>query len=153
MRHLLIFGLLWAGASFLWSDSGTFYAHIPNLQEKEKEIALSAESVKAVLLHSTTAQSVHLVQIRTKERRHIHQEHDLTAIVRSGRGTIVLGNLHRKVRAGDVIVIPRGVIHQMINEGKAPALAVVIFSPPFDGKDVVSVEIDKGLSLPQPGNR
>jgi mannose-6-phosphate isomerase-like protein (cupin superfamily) len=39
--------------------------------------------------------------------------------------------------------VPRGATHAFRNESEAPAVAYVVYTPPFDGKDRVAVETDR----------
>ena len=81
--------------------------------------------------------SYHLVQVRTQEKSHVHENHDLAVFVQSGEGTMFLGKESFKVRAGSVIFIRHGIVHYFVNEGPSPAAAIAVFSPPFDGKDII----------------
>ncbi len=83
--------------------------------------------------------SYHLIQIKGKEQLHRHDLHDLAVFIQSGHGTMVMGRDQVKVRQGSVIFVPHGMTHQFINQGPTPAVAIVVFSPPFDGKDSVPV--------------
>ena len=98
------------------------------------------EALSVIELDRTPAASFHLVQIQTREPLHVHRRHDGTAILLEGEGTLILGKDHVKMKPGDVVTVPRNVLHAYINEGNAPSVVYVIFSPPFDGKDRVVVE-------------
>jgi quercetin dioxygenase-like cupin family protein len=88
-------------------------------------------------LGETREVSDHLVQIRDREELHTHDAHDLTVFVYRGHGTMRVGTETFPLRAGDVLFIPRGVVHAFGNESHAPAVAIVAFTPAFDGKDTV----------------
>ena len=47
------------------------------------------------------------------------------------------------MKAGDVAHIHRGVPHFFRNTASSPSAALVIFSPPFDGRDFVAEEEKK----------
>jgi quercetin dioxygenase-like cupin family protein len=79
--------------------------------------------------------SVAAVQVRDREVPHRHARYDLTVYVTDGHGTLWLDGVPRPMRAGDAAFIPRGTPHYFVNEGAAPALAIVVFSPAFDGPD------------------
>lgn len=98
------------------------------------------QNICVSLLSKTEQASVHLVQVRVAEKPHVHQTHDLTVFVVRGYGDMTMGTETRKVREGDVIHIPAGVRHYFTNRSESPSAAVVVFSPPFDGKDTVPVE-------------
>ena len=91
---------------------------------------------KAKILEMDNA-SAHFIQIRGTEKKHSHDFHDLTVVLQSGRGRMYLGNSSVSVQAGAVIFIPRGLDHYFVNGGPEPATAMAVYSPPFDGKDIV----------------
>ena len=84
--------------------------------------------------------SHHIVQVRTKERLHTHKEHDLTVFLYRGNGRMTVGSQSFPIRTGDSLYVPRGVVHTFENLGKTPAVAIVIFTPGFDGKDTIPAE-------------
>lgn len=45
---------------------------------------------------------------------HAHQEKEQTFFITGGRGTVVVGPERREVRAGDVVFVPAGALHQTI---------------------------------------
>jgi quercetin dioxygenase-like cupin family protein len=81
--------------------------------------------------------SAHLVWIKTEEKLHTHAKHDATVQLVKGRGTLWFAGQEIRMREGDVVTITRGVVHAFRNGSKKPAAAYVVFSPPYDGKDVI----------------
>lgn len=67
--------------------------------------------------------------MRDREPLHLHADSDITVFLLKGQGRIRLGARELPVKAGDVMHIPRGVIHAFINEDRAPAAALVVYSP------------------------
>lgn len=113
------------------------------------------EDVKAVVVARTASTSHAIVQVRTRERPHVHENHDLTVHVVRGTGRMVLASASGgtafeaailPVRAGDSIVIGRGMIHWFENRGKEPAVAFATFTPPFDGHDNTTTPIMNALA-------
>jgi len=92
------------------------------------------------LVRQSEHASVHLVQVRWAEKPHIHTTHDLTVFVIRGGGQMTIGTDTKPVRKGDVIHIPAGARHFFVNRGEEIAVAVAVFSPPFDGKDIEPVK-------------
>ena len=86
--------------------------------------------------------SFHLVQIRDREVPHIHKKHDLTVIVKKGKGRMYLGRSVFRVEPDAIIFIPRGVPYCFVNGTDEVAAIIAIFTPGFDGKDVVPVEME-----------
>lgn len=100
----------------------------------------SEANMRVVNLGRTAETSHHLVQVRHGEPLHIHRDHDLTVIVARGHGTMRLGGRSFAVTAGDAVFVPRAVPHAFLNGSRQPAAALVIFTPPFDGKDTIAVQ-------------
>lgn len=94
-----------------------------------------SQNIRAEVIASTAAASAHVVQIRDREAPHVHQVHDAVITLLRGEGAIFLGESPYPMRAGDSLVLPRGVPHYFVNLGEAPAVALVTFAPPFDGTD------------------
>jgi len=100
----------------------------------------TGENIRAVILGQTDALSYHFVQVRDRERPHVHAAHDLVVTLLRGRGTVHSGGGIFPMEVGDVVVIPRGTVHYFVNDGFDPTAALVTFAPPFDGKDQVPAE-------------
>ena len=77
--------------------------------------------------------SVNLVQVRSRVRPHLHKSHEETVYVIEGGGILILGDRTYMVKAGALMMIPKGVVHSF--EAKAPTSVLSIFNPPFDGAD------------------
>ncbi len=98
------------------------------------------QEIRADEVGRTVSASYHLVQVRGSESPHRHVAHDLTVLVLRGQGTLALGEVRRALAAGDAAVIQRGAVHWFANGARAPALALVVFTPPLDGPDTVPAE-------------
>jgi mannose-6-phosphate isomerase-like protein (cupin superfamily) len=70
---------------------------------------------------------------------HYHAKHDETVVVLRGGGTVTLNGQKKKVRAGDVIFVPKGTVHGYLPEVGDEVL-VSCFAPAFDGKDRILVD-------------
>ena len=97
------------------------------------------EPLRAVLLHTTEQESVHLVLIRTAEKPHIHQTHDGFVVLKRGTGMLHIGKETLAMKAGDSVFIPRGTLHFFENTSDEVAVALAVFTPPYRGKDTVPV--------------
>jgi quercetin dioxygenase-like cupin family protein len=105
------------------------------------EQPLAPDQAMAIVdLDRTEAASFHLVQVQTQEPYHLHRAHDATAILLEGRGMLKVGKDHIKMKAGDVVSIPRQLVHYYRNDADTPSVFYVIFTPPFEGKDRVVIE-------------
>lgn len=93
------------------------------------------ENIKVANLGRSASASHHVVQIRDREVLHLHKLHDGTVTMLRGQGYLVLADKRIDLKAGDVIHIPRGVVHQYVNTAGEPTVALVVYAPAFDGKD------------------
>ncbi|WP_165742104.1 cupin domain-containing protein [Candidatus Thiosymbion oneisti] len=86
-------------------------------------------------LHRGTDSSTHLVRLTGKESPHFHDRHDLTVSVISGTSIIHFKNHAVSLLPGDVIYIPKGILHWAENTDPVASVVFAVFSPAFDGKD------------------
>jgi mannose-6-phosphate isomerase-like protein (cupin superfamily) len=97
--------------------------------------------VGIVDLGHTAWVSEHIAVVREGEQPHYHRFHDLTVVVLRGAGVMDIEGKRFEMKTGDVVHINRGVRHYFRNSGKDAAAALVVFSPPFDGRDTVTAEV------------
>jgi mannose-6-phosphate isomerase-like protein (cupin superfamily) len=98
------------------------------------------ENIKMTTLGQGQGVSHHIVQIRDREAPHFHKTHDGTVVMIAGNGYLIMNDKRIGLSAGDIVYVPRGAVHYYVNTGFEPTIAFVVFSPPFDGKDVVPVK-------------
>jgi len=82
--------------------------------------------------------SAHLLQVALRVRPHYHKEHSETVYLLEGGGIFILGDRAYPVKAGSLLMIPRGIVHSF--EAKQPTSVLSIFDPPFDGADRIFVD-------------
>lgn len=70
-----------------------------------------------------------LVQVRRREPVHLHADSDITVWLLRGNGTMHVGGKEYPVKVGDVIHIPRDVVHYYVNRGAEVGAALVVYSP------------------------
>ena len=97
--------------------------------------------VAVVDLGRTAWVSHHVAIVREGEQPHYHRFHDLTVVVLRGEGIMDIEGRRVALKAGDVAYVQRNVRHYFRNTGKDLAAAFVTFSPPFDGRDLVTAEV------------
>jgi mannose-6-phosphate isomerase-like protein (cupin superfamily) len=119
------------GADFKESDLDRWLAENP---------LPPGDNIKVATLGQGPSASHHIVQIRDRETPHLHKAHDATVFMVKGQGFLMLEKRRIGLTAGDVVYIPRGAVHAFTNTGREPAVAFAIYSPPFDGKDIVPVK-------------
>ena len=70
-----------------------------------------------------------LVQVRQREPAHVHTDSDITVWLLRGNGVMHVGGKEHAVKTGDVIHIPRDVVHYYVNQGPETGAALVVYSP------------------------
>ncbi len=98
------------------------------------------ENIKISILSEQADRGFYLVQIRDKERLHRHNTHSGKVVLWKGKGTLLLDGRPRLLMEGAQVEIPAGAPHAFTNEWDQPSVAVVQFTPPFDGKDIEYLE-------------
>ncbi|MDC0743975.1 cupin domain-containing protein [Polyangium mundeleinium] len=101
------------------------------------------EKTKFVPLFENADHTVNVIQTRGTVPLHYHAEHDELVVILEGSGTFYVEGQTRVVKAGDVQVIPRGVVHSYVHEGPGVTVVVSTFSPKFDPKDRIMVDAKK----------
>jgi mannose-6-phosphate isomerase-like protein (cupin superfamily) len=102
--------------------------------DKERE---QIQSMKT--LHSYSGTSVHALRLAGRSDSRVHDQHDLTMVVLSGRADVRLSGKWKSVNPGDIIEIPRGSPYQLDRLGSEPVEFYLIYYPPYDGKDLRNV--------------
>ncbi|GBC99518.1 hypothetical protein HRbin17_02043 [bacterium HR17] len=101
------------------------------------------QGIARSLLGQTEHATLMAVAVRTQELPHRHAKSDLLVIVLRGQGKMTVGDRTETVRVGDIVFVPKGVPHFFTNTDRAPSVALVLFTPPFQPGDTVPVN-DKG---------
>ena len=70
-----------------------------------------------------------LVQVRDREPAHVHTDSDISVWLLHGNGVMHIGGKEHPVKTGDVIHVPRDVVHYYVNRGSEAGAALVIYSP------------------------
>lgn len=91
------------------------------------------------LLNSLTS-SATLIQVRQGVKSHYHAKHDEIVYVLSGKGVMTVEGETQAIKAGDLILMRRGVAHSVINKSAQPLVALSVMSPPFGGQDRIFTE-------------
>lgn len=143
----IVRGLLWMlavvsplalGADWIAPANGEKAVTARSIDALLREQPLApGENIKPLPLFRNERTSHLLVQIRDREPVHYHADSDISVLMLRGTGTIHVGEQKLPAKAGDVMFIPRGVVHYFVNESKEPAAALVIYSPPPGPNDRV----------------
>ena len=109
--------------------------HAIRWTEEEKSAVLALAEIRRGNWNSE-----HVARLNGAEPLHVHERHDLSVTLLSGRLDVQVGEDWFKMRPGDVLTVPHGTPHRAVNRAHDPSIAYVVFTPPFDGTDSVEVK-------------
>jgi len=118
-------------------DAGRPPAVIDAMRELDKA---PDQDLAVVTLVESSSESFHLIRVRDRVTPHIHEWSDETVYILQGEGDLLLDQEWRRVRAGMLIHVPKGVPHAYINRGATDTLVLSAYSPPFRQGDRVFLE-------------
>jgi mannose-6-phosphate isomerase-like protein (cupin superfamily) len=98
-----------------------------------------AQPIAVRKLRVTAESSISLIRLAGAEKPHMHRNHDLIVVVLHGTARLHLGERVLEVQPGDIMEIPRGVVHWSENIGATASEVYAVFSPPYDGLDNIPV--------------
>lgn len=125
--------------------------YIPEVLNIEETLKLNplgeGEDVKLLLISESKLSNTYFVQIRkdSEIKTHYHKAHDKTVYVKKGRGIAILNGTRYLVQPGTVLQIPNNTQFKLINTGDELFVAVSVFTPPFDGKDIIYPKEEEGI--------
>lgn len=64
------------------------------------------------------------------EEAESHEDSEQVLMVIEGEVLAEIGDDHRTLRSGDVVMIPPGTRHRFVNRGRKPAVTFNVYSPP-----------------------
>jgi mannose-6-phosphate isomerase-like protein (cupin superfamily) len=91
-------------------------------------------------MHSDDKASVFVIWIKKEVKSHKHEHHTEVVTVMQGRGKMKLGEDVRKIRKGDVIIIPMNTPHSVITSSRKPLKVISVQTPIFKGADRIWIE-------------
>jgi quercetin dioxygenase-like cupin family protein len=95
-----------------------------------------AKPVAPRRLHGDEHATTFLIHLGTAEKPHTHDQHDITVVLVRGAVRMHLGDRVETMGPGDVVEIPRGVVHWAESMSKDGSVAYAVFSPAYDGSDM-----------------
>jgi len=98
------------------------------------------ESQASYVYNQSDAQNICMLQLAPGARlaRRYHKAHDLTLVVISGSAVVVVEDTRYSVEAGSAVFLPRYTAYAVLpHETEEGFAALAIYSPPWEGKDVV----------------
>jgi quercetin dioxygenase-like cupin family protein len=140
----VLFAAAAAGAEWISVGEGGAPLTQKNLEQTLRQRPLGPnENIRVTPLAQNGRSSQVLVQIREREPMHYHADSDITVLLLRGHGMLRLVDNAVPMRAGDVLHVPRGVMHAFVNQGTEIAAALVIYSPAPGPNDRVLIEPSK----------
>ena len=96
-----------------------------------KEAAKDNEAFRRVVFTGTKSQLV-LMSLEPNEDIGLetHEEVDQLIYVIDGEGTAVIGEGSKKIEKGDVVCVPAGTLHNIVNTDDEPMKVFTVYSPP-----------------------
>jgi mannose-6-phosphate isomerase-like protein (cupin superfamily) len=91
-------------------------------------------------LHHDSLSSSFLIIIPKEVKAHYHAHHTEQVIILSGEADMMLGEQKLHIKAGDVIIIPKGTQHSVLVTSVAPLKIISVQAPYFDGTDRIMME-------------
>lgn len=91
------------------------------------------------VLYTTGQMQLVVMSLKVKEElgQEIHATHDQFFRVEKGKGRVTMGQTQIKVGAGDVIMVPAGVSHNLTNTGKNRLHVTTLYAPPNHADQLV----------------
>lgn len=91
-------------------------------------------------LHHDSLSSSFLIIVPKEVKSHYHADHTEQVIILSGEADMILGEQKLHIKAGDVIIIPKGTKHSVIVTSTDPLKIISVQAPYFDGTDRIMIE-------------
>jgi mannose-6-phosphate isomerase-like protein (cupin superfamily) len=79
--------------------------------------------------------STFIIHIKENVPMHKHVSHSENVLILEGEGTMVVGEITKEVKVGDLIFIPANTFHEVIVTSEKPLKVISIQAPEFDGTD------------------
>jgi mannose-6-phosphate isomerase-like protein (cupin superfamily) len=113
-----------------------------NLEEAEPFVTLDGSSIRelagAVSLPAANQSLAEAtVPAGGSTTEHLHRVTEELYFITAGTARMRLGDEERDVRPGDCIVIPPGVLHQIVNTGAGPLRLLCCCAPAYSDDDTV----------------
>lgn len=100
------------------------------------------DNIHKIDLASDENSSSFLIFVKKEVKAHIHAKHTETVYVLEGEADFYLNDAWKKIKAGDIIIIPKNTIHAVKVTSKQMMKVISVQSPKFIGKDRIFKEIE-----------
>jgi len=103
-----------------------------------EKLTLENNNFRKVLYTGKNLQLVLMtIQVSDDIGEEVHEDHDQFFRVEEGKGEVFIDGVTTKIKADDVIIVPAGATHNVINTGTEPLRLYTIYSPPEHRYNVV----------------
>ena len=115
---------------------------IARLEQREPFITLDGSEIRELAgIPTGNAANQSLAQATVPPgaatEAHYHRVSEEIYLFTSGSGRMRMAGEEAAVRAGDMVVIPPGAEHQLVNDGAEPLVLLCCCSPPYSNEDTV----------------
>ena len=115
---------------------------IARLEHREPFITLDGSEIRELAgIPTGNAANQSLAQATVppgaETEAHYHRVSEEIYLFTSGAGRMRMAGEEAAVRAGDMVVIPPGTEHQLVNDGSEPLVLLCCCSPPYSNEDTV----------------
>jgi len=98
------------------------------------------DNVTSKKLYSDSLVTTFEIWVKKEVPLHKHAYHTEQVIVLEGEANMRLGEEWKIIKAGDIIIIPVGTLHQVIVTSLIPLKVLSIQAPVFDGSDRIIIK-------------
>lgn len=96
---------------------------------------ISFENVHVQRIQGDSNYTAFVIWIKKEVKPHYHQHHTEVITVLEGKARMTLNEHRFTLKKGDVLVIPEGSVHSVINNQRKPLKVLSVQTPWFDGSD------------------
>ena len=111
-----------------------------------EDLTKANTSFRHVLYTGTHVQLVLMTLAPAEEiGMEVHEENDQFFRFEEGLGTVIVGETEYKVGDGDVIIVPAGTQHNVMNTGSAPLKLYTLYAPAHHKDGIVRTSKQEAL--------
>lgn len=137
IQRLLLISLFWMAC---------FWSYAQNLWQTDTlKVPKNFENVHVQTLAHDSLQSVFVIWVKKEVKGHFHATHTECIVVLEGKALMRLNDQIITIKHGDVIHVPSGTKHAVLEvKGNKTLKVLSIQAPYFDGKDRIFIQEKAG---------
>jgi len=86
-----------------------------------REVLKTAENTQVVVMS---------IEVGSEIGEEVHEKEDQILVFIEGEGEAIVAGETQKIEAGDLVLVPKGTVHNFINTGDTPLKLFTTYSPP-----------------------